>query len=300
MDPKPHKTYEEQLQLLESRCMIIDDRPAALDLLKHASYYALSGYWHPFRETLSDGSRGNEFRPGTKFSDVAAYWNFDSTLRAVTFVSLQPIETYLRALLSHELGAIDPLIHEKVELLSIDKGVDYNKWRGKLGKEIRASREEYIRHHRETRNGIIPIWVAAGVLDWGGLSILFSMAPYEVREKVAETFSLSPAQLKSWLRALNVVRNVCAHHSRFFNRHYSLTPKLPEAKANESLDSIRSSSDRTFSMLTLVLQLGEVTMGFNRRLIPSVLTTFPNNRGLDMRSMGAPNGWNQIPLWEQP
>lgn len=48
MIPKPHKSYEEQLELLEGRGMLVDNTSAALNLLKHASYYTLSGYWYPF------------------------------------------------------------------------------------------------------------------------------------------------------------------------------------------------------------------------------------------------------------
>lgn len=69
MIPKPHKSYEEQLELLEGRGMLVDNTSAALNLLKHASYYTLSGYWYPFRERLPDGSRGDNFRSGTKLTD---------------------------------------------------------------------------------------------------------------------------------------------------------------------------------------------------------------------------------------
>lgn len=295
MDPKPHKSYEEQLALLEERGMKFQDRSAALKLVKHAGYYTLSGYWYPFRVKQGDGTRGDEFRPGTKFEDIRAFWDFDNRLRAVTLAALQPIETYLRALLAHELGAVDPLVHEKPELLSIDKGIDYNRWLSILKREIRKSREEYIRHHRETRNGIIPIWVATGVLDWGGLSHLYSISPYKVREKISTEFLLSTAQLKSWLRSLNIVRNVCAHHSRFFNRHYSVTPKLPAS--NPTFEELRSDTDATFLMLTLVQHLGQATLGFNRRLVPAVLQTFPKGRGLDLGAMGAPTNWEKLPLW---
>lgn len=126
MIPKPHKSYEEQLELLEGRGMLVDNTSAALNLLKHASYYTLSGYWYPFRERLPDGSRGDNFRSGTKLTDVAAYWDFDNKLRGVTLVALQPIEIYLRALLSHELGAIDPLIHEKPIYFRLTKVLTIN------------------------------------------------------------------------------------------------------------------------------------------------------------------------------
>ena len=38
---KPFKTYEQLLELLESRNFIIDDKTFAIDVLKNISYYTL-------------------------------------------------------------------------------------------------------------------------------------------------------------------------------------------------------------------------------------------------------------------
>lgn len=298
MDPKPHKTYEEQLALLQERGMVIEDDTAALALLERVGYYTLSGYSFPFRLKNLDGSRSSRFRPGTKLSQLQSLWEFDNRLRAATFAAIQPVETYLRALLAYELGAVNPLIHQQPDFLTIDKGVSYDRWLKKLENQIQDSREEFIVHHREARSGIIPIWVATDVLDWGGLSYLYSLSPPKIRTKIASRFDLSAPQLKSWFRALNVVRNVCAHHSRFFNRYYSLKPKLPALGQDESLDALRRLQGTTFSMLTLIQHLGSQTLGFNSRILTVTVRSFPEPSGLNIGALGAPRNWEELPLWK--
>lgn len=44
-DVKPFKTYDEQLDILKRRGMIIEDEDYALKVLKSENYYRLSGYW---------------------------------------------------------------------------------------------------------------------------------------------------------------------------------------------------------------------------------------------------------------
>lgn len=48
----------------------------------------------------------------------------------------------------YSLGAVDPLIHRKPELLSIDRSQDHPKWLTKLDRQVADSREEFIIHHR--------------------------------------------------------------------------------------------------------------------------------------------------------
>lgn len=47
---KPWKSYEEQLDQLVGRGMLVTDRARALDHLERIGYYRLSGYSFAFRE----------------------------------------------------------------------------------------------------------------------------------------------------------------------------------------------------------------------------------------------------------
>ena len=279
--------------------MHVADDASGMALLQRAGYYTLSGYSYSFRVKAPDGSRTGQFCPGTSLTQVQALWEFDNRIRSSTFAVLQHVETYLRALMGYSLGAVDPLIHRKQELLSIDRSQDYPKWLTKLDRQVADSREEFIVHHRNNRNSVIPVWVAVDVLDWGGLSYLFSFAPLNVRDEVAQHFGLNAAQLKSWLRALNVARNVCAHHGRFYNRYYSLTPKLPARGRSDSLDFIAPLKDTTFAMLTLLQYLASFTLGANPRILPAALRSFPTESGMTIGSTGARESWESLSLWCQ-
>ncbi|MGJ8720627.1 MAG: Abi family protein [Salinibacterium amurskyense] len=298
MEPKPHKTYAEPLAVLKGRGMSVEDDAAALALLQRAGYYTLSGYSHTFRLKTANGDRSERFRKGTTFESIHALWSFDNRLRAATFASVQTVETHLRALIGYSLGAVDPLIHVKPELLSISKMRDYRLWSAKLARKVKDSREDFVIHHRDNRENVIPVWVAVDVLDWGGLSYLYSFMPIREREAVAGHFELSAAQLLSWLRALNTVRNVCAHHSRFFNRRYAISPKLTRPGENLALDEIAVSKQSTFGMLSLIQHLGSQTQGHNQRLLPAAVSSFPLDSGLNFGALGTTEDWQTFHLWK--
>lgn len=301
-DVKAYKSYADQVQILEDRGMDMGDRESAAEILKRLNYYRLSGYWYPFRK-LSGGKRLDEFFPGTRFCDVVKLYEFDARLRAATFAALAPIELAVRALIGHELGRIDPCIHHMPSLLGPQArvGDKYSKWLDRYQREVEHSREEFVRHHVERYESRLPVWVAVEVLDWGSLTQLYSFAPRRTQDVVAKTCHLSAPQLGSWLKALNLVRNVCAHHGRFFNRVHAITPKLPPPSGQEraDLDAVRTSWDRTFGQLTLIQYLmGKLEVG-NPRLLPAVLKSFPGNRVVPVTHTGAPANWERDcgPLW---
>jgi abortive infection bacteriophage resistance protein len=59
-------------------------------------------------------------------------------------------------------------------------------------------------------------------LGWGGLTRLYGFAPRSTQDAIAGRCGLRAPQLSSWLKALNIVRNVCAHHGRLYNRVHTL------------------------------------------------------------------------------
>jgi len=61
---KPHLTYLEQIELLKSRGLIVDDIPYTITKLKHISYFRLSAYFLPFYE------KENTFKQGTTFEQI--------------------------------------------------------------------------------------------------------------------------------------------------------------------------------------------------------------------------------------
>ncbi len=296
---KSYKTYDEQVDLLLRRGMLIEDRAVAAKTLARVNYYRLSGYWYPFRVQREDG-RADDFYPDTRFDDVVALYEFDAKLRGATFEALMPIELAIRTLLGHELGRVDPSAHLDPTLLGpvARRGDAHAKWLRRYNESFRRSREDFVAHHKKKYGGQVPVWAAVELLDWGSLSRLFDFAPRRVQEAVADACLLRAPQLGSWLKVLNVVRNTCAHHGRLFNRVHAITPKLPVPGVHDDLDSADADWNRTFGQLTLIQYLLDRLEVGSTGLLPAVVKTYPDVRVIPISHMGAPPRWQETGrLW---
>ena len=282
--------------------MRIEDRERAERALRTLNYYRLSGYWHTMREIGADAGSGRDaFREGASFDLVMGLYEFDERLRAAILADLAPVELALRALIGHHLGKIDPLIYREVSQLgSVAKatckrgGTEHQVWMCRFDRALRESKEDFAAHYRKEYKSEVPVWVAVELMDWGMLSYLYRMAPEEVRDDVAEICKLSAPEMESWIKCLNILRNLAAHHSRVFNRGFSIKPKLSE---DGRLDIIRDVTNRAFGQLTLVRYLSHELGLPDRGRLPQVLALFPDNDLVPFSRLAAPPGWERHELW---
>ena len=75
-------TIEQQIGLLESRGLHIEDKSFAFNLLSNINYYHLEGYWYPFYDKSKPD---HQFYDNVYFSQVVRYFEFDNDLRALLF-----------------------------------------------------------------------------------------------------------------------------------------------------------------------------------------------------------------------
>jgi len=61
---KPHKSYEEQANLLKSRNLTISNVEFCKRKLEHINYYRLSAYFYPFYQ------ESNKFTDDAKFEEI--------------------------------------------------------------------------------------------------------------------------------------------------------------------------------------------------------------------------------------
>ncbi|MGM5032683.1 Abi family protein [Tardiphaga sp. 803_E3_N1_3] len=96
---KPYLTVKDQLALIKSRGMIISDEALAESYLNKIGYYRLSGYWYPYREAKQVAGITkvlDDFKSGTKFSEIVDLYVFDKKLRLVFLDVIERIEIALR------------------------------------------------------------------------------------------------------------------------------------------------------------------------------------------------------------
>ncbi|WP_255315629.1 Abi family protein [Trueperella pecoris] len=252
---KQFKTYPEQVDLLISRGMSVTDQARAEHLLAQLNYYRLSGYWHPMRH-FTAGQAQNEFVIGASFDLVIALYEFDEHLRHTVFTELDRIEMAVRTMLGHELGRLDPMIHLDLGQLGArarqhrkDGRTVHEIWLTKYESAVKNSKEDFVAHHHRKYGGALPIWAAVEVMDWGMLSYLYGMSPTPARNRIADRCALSAPQLESWLKSMNILRNLAAHHARMFNRVYDIKPKLND---DPRLFAVAGQMNRAFGQLSLI------------------------------------------------
>jgi abortive infection bacteriophage resistance protein len=293
---KQFKTYAEQVDRLALRGMDVGDQAAAVEQLRKVNYYRLSGYWYSFRVRTGD-RRSDSFYPSTSLEQVMSLYRFDASLRAASFAALAAIELTVRALVGHALGEVHECAHLKPNLLNARaSGAEYARWLTQYEKAVRESREDFVEHHHQNYAGTLPVWAAVELLDWGGLTRLFGFAPRGAQDRVAANFGLTAPQMESWLKSLNIVRNVAAHHGRLFNRVFAIAPKLPSPGKFPDLDA-GGPFTRTFGQLSMIQHMLKAQAIGNRRLLPAVIHSYPDVPTLPIRHLGAPGNWSQSQLW---
>jgi len=293
---KHYRGYDELVDLLVERGMDIGGRERAVHELRLVSYYRLSGYWYPFRK-LENATRQDDFYPGTALMAVLDLYRFDQGLRSMAFAALGSIELAVRASLGHALGALDECAHLRRDCLGpTAQGGAYDDWVAKLERAQDESREDFVEHHARKYGGTLPVWVAVELLDWGGLARLYGFATRAVQDQVAGDFELSAPQFGSWLKSLNVMRNVCAHHGRLFNRVFAIAPKLPAPGRFPQLDECGPFT-RAFGHLSMIqFLLAQRGLG-KGTVLPAVLKSFPSMPTVNITHLGAPRNWSELELW---
>lgn len=117
---KPYLPVTDQLLLIKSRGMVISDDALAQAYLNKIGYYRLSGFWFPYRESETIGSKtivGDRFRSGTKFSEIVELYVFDKKLRLLMMDVIERVEIALRVQITLQLGKRGQHAHRETAAL---------------------------------------------------------------------------------------------------------------------------------------------------------------------------------------
>lgn len=315
---KPWCPLHEQLELLRGRGLQVEDEAAALDYLGRLGYYRLSGYWYPLRAVDAAASvqqgkavRLDGFASGSRFQHVVQLYVFDKKLRLLALDALERIEMAVRVDVAHVLGRRDPLGHTKPDCLHgnftkkpITKGPDAGKtqhqvWMGKFQKLVRqAHKQAFVQHHLQ-QYGALPIWVAVEVWDFGLLSKLFAGMQHADQQAIAHKYGAPDGKaFGQWLRSLNLIRNVAAHHSRLWNINVLELSPLPKDWPTQ-LNAARPFF--YFCLMQHLLRQICPNSTWGQRLMTLLHEDFPPtlNTTLGLNDFGVFSGWTAWALWPQ-
>lgn len=292
---KPPTDLDQQVDILIHRGMAVPDREQAKHFLQHLNYYRLSGYWLPFEAS----HHPHQFYPGTSFDQIIDLYVFDRELRLLVMDAIERIEVSVRTQwayhLSQKYGS-----HAHLDSGLFKDQQRYLRTLGNLTSEISRSRETFIKHLIDTYDETTPpMWAIVEVISFGQLSQFYAnLKLRQDRKLIADTYNLDEKILVSFLHQINTVRNTCAHHSRLWNRRFTMQMTIPGNRPNglqQNFNRSPGAAKKIYNPLVMIAYLMDIICPDHhfKTKLQDLLTVHT----LDEPAMGFPPGWRQLPIW---
>lgn len=303
-------SFAQQIELLKSRGLNFTDEAKALQYLHEISYYRLSAYFLPYQQVK------DVFNDGTTFNQIIKTYSFDRELRLLVFDCIERIEVAIRTQIvycmsttyndSHWHDSRDHFIqpyHNKIGYL-VDP---YNDFQTIISKAKTARRPEvfikhYVENYKQPANP--PAWMCLELLTMGELSYLYKgLKRNSDRKMIASFFDVHHSVFTSWLHALTYVRNICAHHSRLWNRDLAIEPNKLQKPVGNWIAQPFQNNKRLFYFICVLkyLLLRANPSNSLKEKLEDLFNKYPT---VPIQFLGIPsdgNGeilnWQNEPLW---
>ncbi len=297
---KKPTTYTEQISLLKSRGLIISNENRAIQYLTQVGYYRLSAYFLPYQ------SKKDTFNSGVDFDQILNTYSFDRELKLLVFDYIERIEISLRAHLIHKMShkyndahwQDNPSLFKTPKLFKDFQNIIYKACHV-THKEVFI--KHYVNEYDSPQNP--PSWMCLHLLTIGELSRLYhALSSNADKQEIAKAFGLHRTVFSSWLHTLMYVRNICAHHSRLWNREFAIKPDIIKKPTFDWI-SIQK-NNRTFYFLCILqflLKSANPNNSFKTKL-QSLLCKYPT---VPIKYIGIPTNykgdsidWENENLWK--
>lgn len=291
---KPALSITDQLAALEQRGLTINDLTAAEQFLNNVSYFRFAAYLRIFEQP------DRTFRAGSTFEQVTTLYMFDVELRRLLFAAVQRIEIALRSRVIHQFS----LAHGPFWFLDASVATDKRKFAENLAtlqRELERSKEDFIKEHtaKYGPTNFPPAWKMLELVSFGCLTKLYmNFADTPARKRIARSFGVAKYEyLESWMKAVNALRNACAHHARVWNRNFPNRPQLPSVLRHEwiNVDGIAPTS-----LYAIICCIAYWLRGIDPQStfatdLKTLLAKYPT---VSPSAMVFVQGWEREPLWQ--
>ena len=306
MANKTFKTLDEQIEIMKSRGLIINNIEKTKNILLRENYFFISGYRHLFMKSSKDG----KYISGTTFEELYAMFVFDRRVRNIFFKNLLIIENNIKSLISYQLSKKYGF-KEKDYLNPKNFSKDPIKVRqvhdvlNKVKRQIRVNGKHHSATlHYITNYGYIPLWILVKVLSFGIVAELFDILDESDQIEIASIYNIDVETLVIYLSILSNYRNLCAHEDILYNHrtqkvipdsryHYLLNVDMTDDEYNYGKNDL-------FSVVIIMKQLltdGEFRefineVGYEIDMLEGKTNILPINNFLN--KIGFPDNWREI------
>lgn len=303
---KIFKNLDQQIEILESRNLVINDKEKAKEILLKENYFFLNGYRHMFL----DGEKSKNFLPGTTFEELYATFTFDRNIRNIMFKYLLIVENNIKSIISYQLSKkygfkekdyLDPKNFTQDSLKSRHVYDILNK----MKRQIRVNGKQHTATlHYLSNYGYIPMWILVKVLSFGIIAELYSILKLEDQASIANLYNLDSEVLSDYLYLLANFRNLCAHEDILYD--HRTQREIPDNKYHYMLNIEKKDDHYIYGkndLFAVVIMLKQLLtdkefsdfiseIGYEIDLLDGKIDIVPLN--LILNKIGFPNNWREI------
>lgn len=306
MKSKIFKNLDEQIDILKSRGLIINDEEEAKQILFRENYFFINGYRHMFTTVDKD-----KFISGTTFEELYATFVFDRRIRNIIFKYILIIENNIKSIMSYQLSrkyGFKDKDYLNPENFTQDPARSRQVFDilNKMKRQIRVNgRQHSATLHYLSNYGYIPMWILVKVLSFGIISELFCILKYEDQNEIAKLYRTDVETLSIYLSLLANFRNLCAHEDILYDHRTSRAipnneyHNILNISTDEAGEYIYGKNDLYAIILIMKKMLSDgefhdiiFEIGYEIDILDSKVDTVSLNSILN--KIGFPDNWRKI------
>ncbi|WP_046227305.1 Abi family protein [Paenibacillus dauci] len=317
---KPFKTYRQQISILRSRGLQIQNGSKAMRVLERENYYSLiNGYKDLFLilDVRGKPVSPEQYKNGTTFEEIHSLFCFDRELRNILLEALLKFEASIKTKISYRFTAKHKEANAYIEMTNYSR--DPVKLKTVLGVIATLSNELSrkstktgpIKHYLDNHDGV-PFWVLVGYLTLGNIQYFYDSIDDSLRNTIAQDFAKSynrdyaatihftADELQNVLKAATYFRNVCAHEERLYSFKMNKPPRSSMSAGQLGISVTLLNHGNLFMMIAL-LKLVSAKKDFNlllnkvSKLFDLYEASFNSLSFKDVQNkMGFPDDWKSV------
>jgi len=300
---KPFLSVDDQIKLLKSRGLTIkaEQYDKAKEFLLNNNYYRISGYSLTLRKK-------DAFFQNASLDVLMQIYEADRRMRYVMLSIIEVVEIRIKSLLAYfhsqkygPMGYLDInnfycIDNGKIKLSTVDNYLHITR-KTDSQTRIMLESELFLKHHKEQKNDILPFWVYVEVFTISDVSKLYTILDEDLRKDIALKLGFKSANrhiiVENLLHCITILRNICAHGGRLYNRLFTRKPRL--SKREKGFLRFEKGDIVLDKLFSYILVLKSITCDEDYKLvaeqIKQIYVQYPL---VDFRYYGFPDNWQEI------
>lgn len=278
---KKPTTFSEQVEILKSRNLKIENEERAIDILSSINYYNFTGYLYTYKDS-------SDMYHDITFDKAYNIYLCDKRIKSIIMYAVELVEHNLKTkiayVLSHELGAIGYTCSSNFVNAQEHQRLMKNFRRSVFNNKNLL----FVKHHNAKYGGNFPIWVAIELFTLGMVRNCYKNLQTPIKKKISREFNVGAIYLESWIECVSYLRNMAAHYMRLYRTSMQKTPKQSKNHNNAY------ATNKIFDIIYVMKFLSPNTSEWNNHIISSLSQIFEEySDDVNLEDYGFPNDWKE-------